>query len=66
MSKIVHLSTYESNHLSIMLHVQAYSHPRQSRERSFKFEESWLLRSDYENVVQEAWGKTRDDRVRLA
>ena len=37
-----------------------------NRGRSFKFEESWLLRTDCEEVVQEAWGKAGEERVGLA
>ena len=53
MSKIIHLSTHKSDHL-LVLQVQSFSHPSHRRERSFKFEESWLLRSDCESVVHEA------------
>ena len=50
-SKIVHLSTHESDHLPILLHVQSFSQPRQQRGRSFKFEESWLLWSECADVI---------------
>ena len=66
LSKIVHLSTHASDHLPILLDVQSFSQLRQQRGRSFKFEEAWLLRSDCEEVIQEAWGKAGEERVGLA
>ena len=66
MSKIVHLPTHASDHLPIMLHAQTYSQSRQKRDRCFKFEESWLLRSECETVVQEAWERVGEDRLGLA
>ena len=62
----MHLSTHASDHLPILLRVQSFSQPRQQCGRSFKFEESWLLRTKCEGVVQEAWGKAREERVGLA
>ena len=61
----MHLSTHASNHLLILLDVQSFSQTRQQRGRSFKFEESWLLQTNCEKVVQEAWGKAREERVGL-
>ena len=66
LSKIVHLSTHASDHLPILLHVQSFTQPRQQRGRSFKFEESWLLCTECEEIVQEAWGNTGEERVGLA
>ena len=65
LSRIVHLSTHASDHLPLLLHVQSFSQPRQQRERSFKFEESWLLQSECADVIQEAWEKAREDKVGL-
>ena len=65
-SKIIHLSTHASDHLPILLHVQSFSQPKQQRERSFKFEESWLLRTNCEEIIQEAWGKAGEERTGLA
>ena len=62
----MHLSTHASDHLPILLDVQSFSQPRQQHGRSFKFVESWLLRIDCEEVVQEAWGKAGEERVGLA
>ncbi|KAK9991581.1 hypothetical protein SO802_026566 [Lithocarpus litseifolius] len=53
MSKVLHLSTHASDHLSILLQVQSFVPQR--RERGFKFEESWLLKEDCEAKVKEAW-----------
>ena len=61
MSKLIHLSTHASDHLPIMLHVQTYVQVRQKRKRSFKFEESWLLSSECEMVMQEAWGRAGEE-----
>ena len=49
-----------------MLHVQTYVQARQKRERCFKFEESWLLSSECEIVVQEAWGRAHEEGLWLA
>ena len=46
--------------------LQSFTQPRQQRGRSFKFEESWLLRIECEEIVQEAWGKGGEERVGLA
>ena len=53
MSNVIHLSAYASNHLPILLHVQSFVPQR--HERSFKFEESWLLMEDCEAMVKDAW-----------
>jgi len=45
-----------------MLHVQTYVQARQKQKRSFKFEESWLLSSECELVVQEAWERAGEER----
>ena len=66
LSKIVHMSTHASDHLPILLHVQSFSQLRQQRGRSFKFEESWLLHTDCEEIAQEAWGKAGEERTGLA
>ena len=65
MSKLIHLPTHALDHLPIMLHVQTYVQARQKRERSFKFEESWLLSSEYEMVVHEAQGRVGEEGRRL-
>ncbi|KAL0006084.1 hypothetical protein SO802_013645 [Lithocarpus litseifolius] len=56
LSRIVYLSAHASDHLPLLLQVQSFDHQRQRRERSFKFEESWLLLDDYEDMVNEVWG----------
>ncbi|KAL0006059.1 hypothetical protein SO802_013620 [Lithocarpus litseifolius] len=57
LSRIVHLSAHASDHLPLLLQVQSFDHQRQRRERSFKFEESWLLLDDCEDTVNEVWGR---------
>ena len=66
LSKLVNLSTHASDHLPILLHVQSFTQPKQQQGRSFKFEESWLLCTDCEEIVQEAWGKASEERTGLA
>ncbi|XP_050281519.1 uncharacterized protein LOC126722407 [Quercus robur] len=56
-SRITHLSAHASDHLPLLLRVQSFNHQRQRREKSFKFEESWLLKADCEATVKEAWGR---------
>ena len=57
LSRVTHLSAHASNHLPLLLQVQSFNHQRQRREKSFKCEESWLLKADYEAMVKEAWGR---------
>jgi len=66
MRRVVHLSSHASNHLPLLLHIQSFSQPRQHRGRSFRFKESWLLRVECANVIQEAWGNVGVDRDGLA
>ena len=66
MSKLIHLPTHASDQLPIMLHVQTYVQARQKQERCFKFKESWLLSSECEIVVQEAWGRAHEEGLWLA
>ena len=59
----MHLSSHASDHLPLLLHVQSFSQPRQNRGRSFRFEESWLLRDECADIIREAWrngGVNRD------
>ena len=65
LSIITHLSTHASDHLPLMLQVQSFDHQRQRREKSFKFEESWLLLDDCEETVKEAWGRDLTDTYGL-
>ena len=55
-----------SDHLPILLHVQSFSQPKLNRGRSFKFEESWLLCTDCEEIIQGVWGKAGEERTGLA
>ena len=66
LSRVVHLSSHASDHLPLLLHIQSFSQPRQHRGRSFKFKESWLLRAECADVIQEAWGNAGVDRDGLA
>ena len=52
MSKVIHLSAHASDRLLILLHVQSFA--PQTREKGFKFEESWPLMEDCEAMVKEA------------
>ena len=51
LSRVVHLSSHASDHLPLFLHIQYFSQPRQHRGRSFRFEESWLLRVECVDVI---------------
>ena len=55
LSRITHLSAHASDHLPLLLQVQSFNHQRQRREKSFQFEESWLLKVYCEAMVKEAW-----------
>ena len=57
LNRVTHLSAHASDHLPLLLQVQSFNHQRQRREKSFKFEEFWLLKADYEAMVKEAWGR---------
>ena len=58
-SSVSHLFSHASNHIPILLRTM---NDRQLKGRGaggFKFEESWLLWDDCEEVVLEAWTKRR-------
>ena len=54
LSRVTHLSDHALDHLSLLLQLQSFNHQRQRREKSFKFEESWLLKADREATMKEA------------
>ena len=66
MSNITHLPSHASDHLPIILQFQCYQLQRRRREKGFKFEESWLLWEECENVVMDAWKNVGDDVTRLS
>ena len=66
MSNVTHLSSHASDHLPIILQVQCYKQQRHRRGKGFKFEESWLLWEECENVVMEAWHNVGDKQIGLA
>ena len=57
LSKVTHLSAHASDHLPLLLQVQPFNHQWQRKEKSFKFEESRLLKADCEATMKEAWGR---------
>ena len=66
MSTVTHLYSHASDHLPIVLQSQSYHKQRQRRESLFKFEESWLMWEDCEQVVGEAWHANGNNEVGLA
>ena len=57
LSTVNHLSSHASDHLPIMLHVQSSRRLRYKGQRGFKFEETWLLAKECNEVVNAAWRK---------
>lgn len=55
LSKVIHLSTYASDHLPIVLHVKCDRKWQRRGRCGFKFEKAWLLWDDCEAVIEEAW-----------
>ena len=56
-STVNHLTSHASDHLPIILHYQICKKHAIKGSRGFKFEESWLLWDDCEEVIKEAWAK---------
>ena len=57
LSTMTHLSSHASDHLPIILIVQSSKKSWYKGQKSFKFEEAWLLFGDYEEVIKDAWEK---------
>lgn len=51
------LFSHASDHVPIILHIRTARRTSPSNPRCFKFEESWLLWEDCENVIHEAWNR---------
>lgn len=56
-STLTLLFSHASDHVPIILHIRTARRTSPSNSRCFKFEESWLLREDCENVIHEAWNR---------
>ncbi|XP_050257533.1 uncharacterized protein LOC126702755 [Quercus robur] len=66
LTTVTHLSSHASDHAPIIL--QTRSHKQQVRNRGwrgFKFEESWLLWEECEEVIKEAWEQSLESSSAL-
>ena len=52
-----HLTSHASDHLPIILQYQICKRHETKGSQGFKFEESWLLWDECEEVIKEAWAK---------
>ena len=66
LSTVSHLYSQASDHMPIVLQTLSYHKQRPRRERLFKFEESWLMWEECEQVVGEAWHAIGNNEVGLA
>ena len=57
-STVTHLHSHSSDHLPLLLQMRTYRRASAWSQRKFKFEESWLLWEECENIVHDAWNKT--------
>ena len=64
-SSVTHLSSHASDHLPIILHAQSSRKLLYKGQRSFKFEEAWLLFDDCKDVIKAAWEKGGTEPSRL-
>ena len=55
---MTHLSSHASDHLPIVLSVQSSRKSGYKGQKSFKFEEAWLLFDDCEEVIKDAWERS--------
>lgn len=63
---MVHLAPHASDHLPIVLQTKQFDKNRIQGRKGFKFEETWLLWEDCEDVVNEAWSMEHNDGHGLA
>ena len=61
LSSITHISQYALDHLPIVLQTEHLKPRRSQGQKGFKFEESWLLWEECEQVVREAWAAGEND-----
>lgn len=54
-SLVTHLFSHAFDHRPIILHAWIVLRCCGKSTRSFRFEEAWLMRDDYEHVIQKAW-----------
>ena len=67
---VMHIISHALDHLPLILQNHVTPRRQARKERSFKFEEAWLLWDDCTKVVQEAWennevGETTLEMVKL-
>ncbi|MCI03614.1 endonuclease/exonuclease/phosphatase family protein, partial [Trifolium medium] len=60
-AKLVNIIASHSDHSPILLHTTPME--RQQNSYSFRFENIWLQEDDIEEVVEEGWGRGREDEV---
>ena len=60
-----HLTSHASDHLPIILQYQICKRPETKGSRGFKFEESWLLWDECEEVIKKAWAKDGEGETAL-
>ena len=65
LSFVTHLPPHASDHLPILVHVHGSKKIRQRGQRSFKFEEAWLLSNQCEGVIKTAWEMGGSDALGL-
>ena len=66
LSSVVHLAPHASDHLPIVLQTKQFDKNRIQGRKGFKFEETWLLWEDCEDVVNGAWSMEHNDGHALA
>lgn len=54
-SSVTHLFSHASDHQPIILHAQTALRCCGKSTRSFRFEGAWLMRDNYDKVINEAW-----------
>ena len=65
LSTVTHLSTHTSDHIPSILQVKCAEKWRAKGSHGFKFEESWLLWEDCEEVIKAAWEKGNNEATEL-
>ena len=57
LSSVTHLSSHASDHVPSILQTKSFDLNRFRTDRKFKFEESWLMLDDCEDVIRAAWDR---------
>ncbi|XP_059446420.1 uncharacterized protein LOC132177967 [Corylus avellana] len=51
------LAARSSDHKPLLVRFGTFSKVRQRKRRGFRFEASWTVENDFQEIVQEAWGE---------